>query len=39
MPGFLKSLERIIATSESSEKDYVVSELQLWLESLIPAEY
>ena len=39
MPEFLKSLERIIATSESSEKDFVVSELQLWLESLIPAEY
>jgi len=39
LPDYMKAIERILQTSQSPNKDYVVGELQLWLEAIMPAEY
>lgn len=37
LPGFLKSLQRLAATS-SNEKQFLLQELQLWAEAVVPVE-
>ena len=37
LPGFMKSVQRITATADES-KQFILQELQLWVESLVPSD-
>lgn len=38
LPGFMKSLERLSRTEQSESKQFILQELQLWLESIAPSD-
>ncbi|HET6746997.1 MAG TPA: exodeoxyribonuclease I [Candidatus Saccharimonadales bacterium] len=38
LPQFMKSLQRLSATETSDEKQFILQELQLWAESVMPAD-
>ncbi len=38
LPSFVKDLQRLATTQKSEEKQFILSELQLWAESIIPFE-
>lgn len=38
LPGFMKSLQRIAATTQDDNKQYMLQELQLWAESILPVD-
>lgn len=38
LPGFLKSLQRLAATTNDDNKQFVLQELQLWAESIVPLD-
>lgn len=38
LPGFMKSLQKIAATEIDDHKQFVLQELQLWLESIAPTD-
>ena len=38
LPGFMKSLSRLAATVTDDNKQFVLQELQLWAESVMPAD-
>ena len=38
LPQFMKSLQRLVRTETSEEKQFVLQELQLWAESIMPAD-
>lgn len=38
LPQFMKSLQRLAATETSEEKQFILQELQLWAESVMPAD-
>jgi exodeoxyribonuclease-1 len=38
LPQFMKSLQRLAATETSDEKQFILQELQLWAESVMPAD-
>lgn len=38
LPGFMKSLNRLVATETNEEKIFILQELQLWLESIAPSD-
>jgi len=39
LPGFLKSLQRLSTTVSDDNKQFVLQELQLWAESIVPADF
>jgi len=39
LPGFLKSLQRLSTTVSDDNKQFVLQELQLWAESIMPADF
>ena len=39
MPAFVKSLQKLSATSTDENKQFVLQELQLWAESVMPVEF
>jgi exodeoxyribonuclease-1 len=38
LPGFMKSLQKLAATVDDENKQFVLQELQLWLESVAPTD-
>lgn len=38
LPGFMKSLQRLAATEQDEQKQFVLQELQLWAESIVPID-
>jgi len=38
LPGFVASLQRLAGTNPSESKQFLLQELQLWAESIVPAE-
>jgi exodeoxyribonuclease-1 len=38
LPAFMKSLQRIAATTQDDNKQYMLQELQLWVESILPVD-
>jgi len=38
LPGFMKSFQRLSKSQLSDEKQFILQELQLWLESIAPAD-
>lgn len=38
LPGFMKSLQKLSATEANENKQFVLQELQLWAESIMPAD-
>ncbi len=38
LPGFMKSLQRLASTVNDDDKQFTLQELQLWLESVAPAD-
>jgi exodeoxyribonuclease-1 len=38
LPSFMKSLQRLAATIKDDDKQFVLQELQLWAESVMPAD-
>ena len=38
LPGFMKSLQRLATTEASENQQFIVQELQLWLESIAPSD-
>ena len=38
LPGFMKSLQQLAATQTSDEKQFILQELQLWAESVMPTD-
>ncbi len=38
LPQFMKSLQRLAATETADEKQFILQELQLWAESVMPAD-
>lgn len=38
LPGFMKSLQRLAATETDEGKQFILQELQLWLESVAPSD-
>ncbi|MFZ1360452.1 MAG: exodeoxyribonuclease I [Candidatus Saccharimonadales bacterium] len=38
LPGFMKSLERIAGEATDTDTQFIVQELQLWLESIAPSD-
>lgn len=38
MPGFMKSLQRLASTEQDENKQFVLQELQLWAESIVPTD-
>lgn len=38
LPGFMKSLQRLAAAERDESKQFVLQELQLWAESILPTE-
>lgn len=38
LPQFMKSLQRLAATEQDENKQFILRELQLWAESIIPAD-
>lgn len=38
LPGFMKSVQTLAAKNTNGNDDFLLSELQLWLESVMPAE-
>jgi len=38
LPGFMKSLQRLAAAERREDKQFVLQELQLWAESLMPSD-
>lgn len=38
LPGFMKSLQRVAKQAESEDQQFMLQELQLWAESILPAD-
>lgn len=38
LPGFIKSLQRMATTEQDEQKRFILQELQLWAESIVPVE-
>ncbi len=38
LPGFMKSMERVIQKEHSDQQQFVLQELQLWLENIAPSD-
>lgn len=38
LPGFMKSLQRLAATEKDEQKQFILQELQLWAESIVPID-
>lgn len=38
LPGFMKSLQRLVTTEQDERKQFILQELQLWAESIVPIE-
>ena len=38
LPGFLTSLQKLAATENDSQKQFILEELQLWAESIVPID-
>ncbi len=38
LPSFMKSLERIAASTSNTDKQFLLEELQLWAESVLPSD-
>lgn len=38
LPGYIKNFQKVAATIKDSDKQYILQEIQLWLESIIPSE-
>lgn len=38
LPAFMKSLQRLSMTAKSEEKQFLLQELQLWAESIVPTD-
>ncbi len=38
LPGYIKNFQKVTATISDSDKQYILQEIQLWLESIIPSE-
>lgn len=38
LPGFMKSLQRLATTEQDERKQFILQELQLWAESIVPIE-
>ena len=38
MPGFVKSLQKLAATETDENKQFILQELQLWAESIVPSD-
>lgn len=38
LPGFMKSIQKLAASEKDDNKQFVLQELQLWLESIIPSD-
>ena len=38
LPEFMKSLSRLSATEKDENKQFILQELQLWLESIAPTD-
>jgi len=38
LPGYIKNFQKVAATVTDSDKQYILQEIQLWLESIIPSE-
>lgn len=38
LPGFMKSLQKLAASEKDESKQFVLQELQLWAESILPTD-
>jgi exodeoxyribonuclease-1 len=38
LPGFMQTLQKIAATEQDENKHFILQELQLWAESIMPTD-